>query len=386
MNTLAHPSFRFVYDRNKRATETKPAPLVVELYFGRERRFLNIGIKLLPHQWTGQNIAMHRDAPQLNQRLNELRIEIQATIDKLYKHPQTFSLQALSEALTQKRKAQETSFIDFAYRRCTERGLRLSTQKQHEVAIRMLEESGVIKYFSDLTPSNILNFDAWLRSHEGRGLTHQYTIHGYHKRIKVYINEAVQFGHISESPYQRLKLPRGERSTIKYLKAKEVEIIRNTTIEDKALDRVRRLFVLQIYTGLSYSDMYAVDWANAEVRADGRYYIRQARVKTLEEYYLVLLPPAIEVLESFGWDLPPLSNQKYNAYLKGLGVACGIRLPLTSHIARHTFATTITLSNKVPIEIVAKMMGHSDIKTTQRYAKVLAEDVIDAFVDLEGKI
>ena len=141
-----------------------------------------------------------------------------------------------------------------------------------------------------------------------------------------------------------------------------------------------------MYTGLAYSDMYNVDWTQAEKRKDGRYYIRQSRLKTNEEYYLLLLPPAVAVLERYKWQLPTISNQKYNDYLKGLGLACGIKKPLTSHVARHTFATTITLANHVPIEIVAKMMGHSDIKTTQRYAKVLAEDVIDAFIGLEDKL
>lgn len=386
MRAITLPSYRIIYDRNKRASADKAVPLVVELYHEGIRKFVVLGIKLYPHQWNGQNIVKHIDAPRLNKRLGELRLEIQDILADHYRHPAGFSLEEVAKAISIQQKRDSKTFLEFARERMVQRGLRESTIRQHIIALNALETSSIITSFADLTPSNILSFDTWLRSSDGLGLTHQTTIHGYHKRIKVYVNEAVQFGYLDKSPYDKVKIQRGQESKIKYLRANEVEAIRSTLIEDETLERTRQLFVVQLYTGLAYSDLYAVDWANAERRADGRYYIRQSRLKTNEEYYIVLLPPVIEVLESCGWILPKIGNAKYNVYLKGLGIACGIKTKLTSHVARHTFATTITLSNKVPIEIVAKMMGHADIKTTQKYAKVLAEDVIDAFVELEGKI
>ena len=381
-----YPTIKYIFDRRNKASKTKAETLYFEIMYRRVRRYLNTGVKLYKHQWNSSTLTVvfHKDAERLNKQLESQRRHLLDLLEQHVNSPTGFNLVEFVEDASRDTKVDKTTFIDFAFDRCYLRGLKPDTLKQHLVALRALDAFGKIKYFRDLTPANILDFDAWLRVE--KGIDYQNTIYGYHKRIKVYVNEAIQYGYLNDNPYTKVKIPRGEESKIRYLTQKEVDAIRNTEIEDASLGRIRALFVLQIYTGLSYSDMYSVDWGNVYRRDDGRYYIRQSRVKTNEEYYLVLLPPAVEVLDAFGWILPKISNQKYNAYLKGLGIACGIAKPLTSHVARHTFATTITLSNKVPIEIVAKMMGHSDIKTTQRYARVLADDVIDAFKELEAKL
>lgn len=384
------PTLRIVFDRRKKATKTREESVLFEIMHRRVRRYLNSGIRLCLHQWSKERqcVVNHPSVDLLNEHLEEQRRELLDVMLAHARSKQGFDLDRYIEEVSTFKKQDKnrpSSFIDFAYHRTQERGIQSSTRRQHETALRALEESGIIKSFSDLTPANLTRFDAWLRT--TKGITHQPTIYGYHKRIKVYINEAIQFDYIKDNPYNKVKTPRGDHQKLRYLTQEEVDKIRSLEItNDPSTEKVRSLFVLQIYTGLAYSDLFAVNWSEAEKREDGRYYIRQARLKTQEEYYLLLLPPAVEILERWDWKLPPLSNQKYNAYLKGLGLALGFRKKLTTHVARHTFATTITLANHVPIEIVAKMMGHSDIKTTQRYAKVLAEDVIDAFIDLEDKI
>lgn len=299
------------------------------------------------------------------------------------KHPLGFEITHFVESLRQEKKTIQLSFVDFCYERLSLRGLRQGTIKQHLVAIRSMDESGIIKNFRDLTPEKIARWNDYLSS---SGLIKsQQTIASYHRRIASYINEAITYGYITENPYKRYKVDRGRSTKIKYLTREDLDKVISAQIEDNVLDRIRDLFVFQAHTGLSYSDLYTTDYKSAELR-NGHYYIRDTRIKTGEEYYLVLLTPALRVLEKYGWELPRYSNQKYNTYLKALGLACGITKPITSHMARHTFATTITLSNNVPIQIVAKMLGHSDIKTTQRYAKVLADDVAQAFVELEDKL
>lgn len=96
-----------------------------------------------------------------------------------------------------------------------------------------MDAFGKVKYFRDLTPANILDFDAWLRV--GKGIDYQNTIYGYHKRIKVYVNEAIQYGYLNDNPYTKVKIPRGEESKIRYLTQKEVDAIRNADIEDASL-------------------------------------------------------------------------------------------------------------------------------------------------------
>ncbi len=380
------PSLKFIFDRRNKASNTQAETLYFEVMHKRIRRYINSGIKLCKHQWNAgsQTIVNHRDADSLNQKLEHMRRTLRDLMQEHCLSPMGFDLDEYMSIALSEREAISRDFLEFARERSYARGLQGSTLRQHHAAFDALEAFGGIRSFKELTPANILRFDAWLRTE--RGLSHQQTIYGYHKRIKVYVNEAIRFEFLRENPYNKVSIPRGENKSIRYLTKSELDALVKLELEDASLERIRSLFVLQTYTGLSYSDMYALDWREVQKREDGRYYIRQQRLKTKEEYYLLLLPPAVEVLERFGWELPNISNQKYNNYLKGLGLACGIRKPLTSHMARHTFATTVTLANHVPIEIVAKMMGHADIKTTQRYARILAEDVIDAFIGLEGKV
>jgi integrase len=140
--------------------------------------------------------------------------------------------------------------------------------------------------------------------------------------------------------------------------------------------KARDLFVFQMLTGMSYSDAQAFDIKNYK-QVDGKWVTAGERIKTGAQFISQLLPPVVDVLERNGWKVPKLTNQKYNGLLKTIGATIGIER-MHSHLARHTFATYF-LSKDTRIEHVQKMLGHKDIKTTQRYAKVLAKDVHDDF-------
>jgi len=149
------------------------------------------------------------------------------------------------------------------------------------------------------------------------------------------------------------------------------------------------------YTGLSYADVTKLCKDNIEVGIDNRFWIKIRRQKTNTISSIPILPKALEILESYrdyppcesnGPMLPVLSNQKMNSYLKEIADLCGITKELIFHIARHTFATTVTLSNGVPIETVSKMLGYLDIRTTQHYAKLLDNRVSKDMENLEVKL
>ncbi|WP_410528428.1 site-specific integrase [Sphingobacterium sp. CZ-2] len=149
------------------------------------------------------------------------------------------------------------------------------------------------------------------------------------------------------------------------------------------------------YTGLSYADVTKLSRDNIEVGIDNKFWIKIRRQKTNTLSSIPILPKALEILEfyrdyppcqSIGLMLPMLSNQKMNSYLKEIADLCGITKELTFHIARHTFSTTITLSNGVPIETVSKMLGHLDIRTTQHYAKLLDNRIRKDMENLEIKL
>jgi site-specific recombinase XerD len=174
----------------------------------------------------------------------------------------------------------------------------------------------------------------------------------------------------------------------------ELDRIKNKVFPTDRLNFVRDIFLFSCYTGLAYADAKKLKRSEIASGVDGSLWIFTNRQKTDTSSRIPLLPPALAIVEKYknyaacstlGFVLPVLSNQKMNAYLKEIADCCGITKNLTSHIARHTFATTVTLSNGVPMESVSKMLGHRNLKTTQHYAKVLDRKISEDMWQLKQK-
>jgi site-specific recombinase XerD len=179
----------------------------------------------------------------------------------------------------------------------------------------------------------------------------------------------------------QLKVRTAERG---FLSNEEMQSLHEKEFGIERLNLVRDLFLFSCYTGLSYIDVFNLTKDNISIGINGKKWIFTHRQKTDNPSRIPLLPPALEILQKYSNNpaalnssklLPIASNQKVNSYLKEIADCCGIKKKLTFHMARHTFATTITLNNNVPIESVSKMMGHTKIQTTQIYAKVLDEKI-----------
>jgi integrase len=200
------------------------------------------------------------------------------------------------------------------------------------------------------------------------------------------LNRALTFGIIDATPYARLvgKFGSGENENVEYLTEDGMQLILDThPVPGTQMETVRDLFVIQMFTGLSYSDMQALDIRN--YHKDGDAWVSNGkRIKTGVPFVSQLLPPVVDVLERHGWQVPQMPNQKYNAQLKTFGNVIGIER-LHSHLARHTFATYM-LSNDVKIQNVMRMLGHKKIQQTMRYAKVLAKDVHDEYGMIAEKL
>ena len=166
-----------------------------------------------------------------------------------------------------------------------------------------------------------------------------------------------------------------------YLSEEEVLSIATKDISIPRLDQVRDVFIFACYTGLAYADIAQLRADNIKKMFDGKLWIITHRQKTKTNVNVPLLPKAEKILKKYegkfldGVLLPVLSNQKTNAYLKEIADICGIEKNLTFHLARHTFATTMTLGKGVPIESVSKMLGHTNIQTTQIYARITNEKI-----------
>jgi site-specific recombinase XerD len=155
-----------------------------------------------------------------------------------------------------------------------------------------------------------------------------------------------------------------------YLTESEISKLYSQVFATDRLSKVRDLFLFQVYTGLSYSDMVALTTDNIEVGIDGKKWIIIYRTKTDTRCAIPLLPIALEILTKYNYKVPIICNQDMNRYLKEIASNCNITKTLTTHVGRHTFATTICLGHGIPIETVSKLLGHTSLVTTQIYAKI----------------
>jgi len=222
----------------------------------------------------------------------------------------------------------------------------------------------------------IENYEFWLKS--VRNCDHN-TAMKYLGNFKKIVRICIKNGWLQKDPFFGFSFAMKEvkRSA---LTEEEIKQIADYKFGSDRVSRVRDIFLFSCYTGLAYADVKKLTRSEIQSGFNGKEWIFTSRKKTDTDTRVPLLPEAIEIVNKYKDDpecvntnkvLPVLSNQKMNAYLKEIADLCGIRKKLTYHLARHTFATTITLSNGVPIETVSKMLGHKNLKTTQLYAKVL---------------
>ncbi len=221
----------------------------------------------------------------------------------------------------------------------------------------------------------------------------QNTTSKYIKNFGKIIRICLANGWLEKNPFinYKSKMVEVERA---FLSMEEIETMLNKAFVSDRLNQVKDIFLFSCFTGLAYADVKKLSRKNIAIGVDGERWIYINRTKTDTRSNIPILPIASYLLEKYedhpqvvNQDklLPILSNQKMNSYLKEIADACGINKELTFHIARHTFATTVTLSNGVPIESVSKMLGHKNLKTTQHYAKILDLKVSDDMKILRTK-
>ena len=273
------------------------------------------------------------------------------------------------------------SFLDFMRDNIATAKIRESTRSQKLVSLKALMEYGKIESFADVTVQNIREFDKWLRKD---GIRSDVCINNYHKNLKLQTRKAYQEGLIDKDPYELIKFPRGKCKERRPLNETELKKMREMKLPEREA-RIRDLFIFAAYTGLAFCDTQDFDFRTMTEQIGDLYYIDGSRLKTGTNFFTPILPPAMEVLKKYNFKLPKISNQKANDILHMIEVRMGLNKPVTFHVARHSFAT-LSLSHDIPIEKVARMLGHKDIKTTQIYAKVLKSTIANHASDLSKVI
>ncbi len=232
----------------------------------------------------------------------------------------------------------------------------------------------------DLKNRFVVDFEHYLRVHDKIGIN---TCTKYIRSLKKIMNLCVDNEWLLKSPFSNFKCHTMNPMREVLIK-EELQEIESKEIDEERLAEVRDIFLFCCYTGLAFIDVYQLTVNDITLGIDGKKWIYTNRQKTGNQSNVPLLPQALRILEKYNDHpvreitdrlFPVKSNQKMNAYLKEIGAICNLQKKLTMHLARHTFATTVTLSNGVPIETVSKMLGHNKLATTQIYAKVLEHKV-----------
>jgi site-specific recombinase XerD len=240
----------------------------------------------------------------------------------------------------------------------------------------------------EINYSFLCDFEIYLKSHYNCGHNAAMKLI---KHLRTIIIIAKNNGWLHADPFANYKF-HTEKTERAFLTQQELENIMNKSFSIKRLDQVKDVFLFSCFTGLAYIDVFNLRENNIRESFDGNLWIIGKRVKTNVSYNVPLLDVPRMIIEKYkgtlltGELLPVISNQKMNAYLKEIADMCGIDKLLTFHVARHTFATTVTLSKGVSIESVSKMLGHTNIKTTQIYARITDNKISNEMNILAGKL
>lgn len=271
-----------------------------------------------------------------------------------------------------------------------------ATLQRYETCLMHLQTYIKEKYKLDDLPLSKLDLDfihgleLYLKTQ--RNCNHNTTMK-YIKNFKKIVRTCFGNGWMKHDPFINIKL-RLKKVEKEFLSEEEIRIISNKKFHCERLQQVADVFLFGCYTGYAYSDLKRLSSSNIVKTDDGQIWIHARRLKTDMVSHVPLLPPAKKIIDKYSSHpyckknnvlLPVLSNQKLNAYLKEIADLCGITKNISSHMARHTFATTITLNNDIPIESVSKMLGHSSISMTQNYAKLLDKKVGQDMSKLNAK-
>lgn len=236
----------------------------------------------------------------------------------------------------------------------------------------------------------ISDFYDWLRTE--KKCSHNTTVK-YLSNLKLILTSAVNKGWLRKNPFSEFRTT-SRTKPVHPLNAWELKSLEEAKIKNISQDRIRDIFIFCCYTGLAYIDVKALTIADIISDGNGVKWLSTSRKKNGNAVRIPLLPKALAILKKYASSgaqltdaaLPVLSNQKMNNYLKKLAVEFSINKRLTVHIARHTFATTVTLNNNVPLETVSKMLGHSSIKHTQHYAKIVESKIASDMEELKNRL
>lgn len=390
----------------------KHATLYARITIDGKRAGFSLGRKVTPNLWDAKNNLVKGKSPEALEA-NEFIELVKGELRQIYYQLKATGKPVTAEAIKNKYLGVEVLSIDEQRKKKTlieafdHHNDRMKELIGKDVALgtykRCVVTLGKVKAFlkheykledvplAELKYEFIDDFDAYLKVHDKLC---QNTCIRYLKVLKKVVKIAFRKEWISRNPFEGFRCIADEVER-EVLMPDELQIMMEKKFPSKRLEEIRDIFIFSCFTGYAYAEVRALTPDNIRVGLDGEKWIFIKRQKTDNPSNVMLLPIALGLIEKYkdhpvcvssGKLFPVKSNQKYNDYLKEIGAMCGFKNELSTHIARHTFATTVALANDVPIESVSAMLGHKSLRTTQIYAKVAQQKLSRDMKTLRQKL
>ncbi len=402
---MLEKSFAILFYLKKPKAYTKGAmPIYLRITVNGVPKEMTTKQECEPERWNtyAQRVKGTNEASRnLNCYLDTLERQIHDARMKLMDSHTTITAEALKNALTGQTERSKMLLEVFGEHNrqmaaLVDKDYSSATVKRYETTLEHVRSFLKLKYnitdidVKSLSYSFATDFEFYLKS--TRKCNHNSAIK-YVGNMRKIVTYCLKSGFIPKDPIFGSKMANKE-GVREYLSETEIKELQGKQFAIERLSQVRDLFLFSCYTGLAFIDVFQLTPSHIAIGVDGNNWVFTSRQKTETPSRVPILPQAQEIIEKYKDHpkcinenklLPMLSNQKMNAYLKEVADLCGITKLLTFHIARHTFATTITLSNGVPIETVSKMLGHRSIRITQHYAKIIDKKVSEDMAKLASK-
>jgi site-specific recombinase XerD len=396
-------TFKILFYIKKNAVKSNgKAPVMARITLNGEIAQFSLKCEINPSDWnpgTGRAVGKSAAAQKLNGLLDNFRASLTQHYREISDREATVTAEKVRNAFLGLQMRND-SLLDLFDEHCKNleiqigRGVSRDTHQKYLRTGSRLRDFMNYKYhisdinLKEINHSFLCDFEIYLKTiHScGQNMTAKFM-----QRVRTIILIAKSNGWIHADPSANYKL-QTEKTEREFLNERELESIIQKKFTVKRLEQVRDIFVFSCFTGLAYIDVFNLRDSNIRTAFDNALWIMGKRVKTNVSYRVPLLDIPKMIIEKYkgslpgGELLPVITNQKMNAYLKEIADLCGIDKNLSFHVARHTFATTVTLSKGVSIESVSKMLGHTSIKTTRIYARITDDKIKNDMAMLAGKL
>lgn len=377
-------------------------PILMQLTIGQQTCHISTKQNILPEKWgDGKPIGHTREDQAITAVLEEIRTKAYNKFLQLQGQNINVTPERLKQALLGKDQVQPRGYVEIfdqwlveyskmvgitTSKRTLDKYILVRNRLQDYIASQLGVKDISLE---EVTPKFLSNFDNYLRVEYNMANNHAMKIR---QKLRTIYKVAIDNGWVSKNPFSTVKIHFEPVERDVLTKSELAALIQTDMIFDR-LEKMRDIFVFACFTGLAHCDVAGLTKENIITDEAGQVWLKTHRQKTSEVVDIPLLEIPQLIIKKYqgmkelnGKLLPTLTNSCSNLYLKEVAVRCGINKTLTFHMARHTFATTVTLSNGVPIESVAKMLGHRNIRTTQIYAKVIKDKLAEDMSKLATRI